>query len=114
MAYPILKLLLFRITIEHSAESSTLTVDDDACIIHKPRKLAQHPVQKFINTFRKPIDYRFRRINACSAQSTNAPFPIFSAACVACELAVRWSTFEIQNMDIDQMIPVGDVIMSNR
>ncbi|EYC37874.1 hypothetical protein Y032_0760g2123 [Ancylostoma ceylanicum] len=45
------KFVLFRITIEHSAESSTLTVDDDACIIQKPRKLAQHPVQKFINVF---------------------------------------------------------------
>ncbi|EYC37877.1 hypothetical protein Y032_0760g2123 [Ancylostoma ceylanicum] len=32
-------------------QSSTLTVDDDACIIQKPRKLAQHPVQKFINVF---------------------------------------------------------------
>ncbi|KAK6731044.1 hypothetical protein RB195_007484 [Necator americanus] len=45
------KWLLFRITIEHSLESSTLTVDDDACIIHTPRQLSQHPVQKFINVF---------------------------------------------------------------
>ncbi|KAK6015021.1 EGF-like domain protein, partial [Ostertagia ostertagi] len=43
--------LVFRITIEHSADSSTLTVNDDACSIHAPRKLAQRPVQKFVNVF---------------------------------------------------------------
>ncbi|KAK5984277.1 hypothetical protein GCK32_017878, partial [Trichostrongylus colubriformis] len=40
-----------QITIEHSADSSTLTVDDDACSINAQRKLAQHPVQKFSNVF---------------------------------------------------------------
>ncbi|KAK6049427.1 hypothetical protein COOONC_13068 [Cooperia oncophora] len=42
---------LLRITIEHSTDSSTLTVNDDACSIHAPRKLAQRPVQKFVNVF---------------------------------------------------------------
>ncbi|VDN21439.1 unnamed protein product [Cylicostephanus goldi] len=32
-------------------QSSTLTVDDDACTIHAPRKLAEHPIQKFSHVF---------------------------------------------------------------
>ncbi|VDM71175.1 unnamed protein product, partial [Strongylus vulgaris] len=45
------KSLLFRITIEHTSESSTLTVDNDACTIHAQRKLATNPVQKFVHVF---------------------------------------------------------------
>ncbi|WKX92397.1 hypothetical protein Q1695_010433 [Nippostrongylus brasiliensis] len=40
-----------QITIEHSDDSSTLTVNDDACLIRTPRKLAKTPIQKFINVF---------------------------------------------------------------
>uniref|UniRef100_A0A158PBQ7 EGF-like domain-containing protein n=1 Tax=Angiostrongylus cantonensis TaxID=6313 RepID=A0A158PBQ7_ANGCA len=42
---------MFWITIEHSTQLSTLTVDDDACSIHAARKLSEKPVQKFSNVF---------------------------------------------------------------
>uniref|UniRef100_A0A1I7XBY7 Secreted protein n=1 Tax=Heterorhabditis bacteriophora TaxID=37862 RepID=A0A1I7XBY7_HETBA len=43
--------MLFQIVIDHSEDSSTLSIDNDACTIRAKRQLAVHPVQKFINVF---------------------------------------------------------------